>query len=457
MENAGAGILGCMLEIMSEHGFGRDVVFTVFAGEGGNGRDGRDLAAQLAGQGFECRVVHACDAGAYLSGQAGRKALPCEIYVDALLGTGLEGRISDGLVPLVSHINGSGAFVVSLDIPSGMPPEPSADNEDFDCMVRADATVALGFPKLSMLLPRYGDNAGRIAVVRMDPSEKFIPVIPGKYYYTDEAAYAATVRDEPALGRPRKFAHKGDNGHLLCVCGSAGMVGAAILAVGAALRSGCGLVTSRIPASERLAMYVSNPSAMVSCDSGDCFASLPDDMSKYTAVCVGCGLGTDESTVSALSSLFACGKPMVIDADALNLISMHGHLRRAVPEGSILTPHPGELRRLTGGWSCECEKLAKAAALASELSSVVVLKGAHTAVVSPDGRIFFNSTGCPGMAKGGSGDVLAGYVGGLLARGCAPLAAAITGVYRHGLAGEKAEGQFGWEAMSSADVMRCLQ
>ena len=266
------------------------------------------------------------------------------------------------------------------------------------------------------------------------------------------------MEDARRILRPRREdAHKGDFGHALLVCGSCGMAGAAVLATMGALRSGCGLVTSRIPASERLAMYVSNPSAMVSCDSGDCFAALPDDMSKYTAVCVGCGLGTDESTVSALLSLFACGKPMVIDADALNLISMHGHLRRAVPAGSILTPHPGELRRLTGGWSCECEKLAKAAALASELSSVVVLKGAHTAVVSPDGRIFFNSTGCPGMAKGGSGDVLAGYVGGLLARGCAPLAAAITGVYRHGLAGEKAERQLGWEAMSSADVMRCLQ
>ena len=179
-------------------------------------------------------------------------------------------------------------------------------------------------------------------------------------------------------------------------------------------------------------------------------------MSKYSAVCVGCGLGTDERSVPALVSLFSCGKPMLIDADALNLVSEFGYLRDAIPAGSVLTPHLGELRRLVGDWCGEEEKLDKVSALAAGLSSVIVVKGAHTMVVSDDGRMFFNSTGTPGMAKGGSGDVLAGYVGGLLARGCAPLTAAVVGVYRHGLAAEAAERRFGTESMNSSDIVDCL-
>lgn len=441
-------------DVMRGYGFGKDTVFTVFAGNGGNGRDGIEAASVFSSKGFRCEVVRLEDAGAYLEAHSGRKAGHEEIYIDALLGADEYADFKGAAHALAGYINDSGAFVISLGIPSGMPPEPFDETAAPDDMVRADVTVAIDFPKLSMLLPRYGNNAGRIVTA---VSETCCRKSSGKYFYVDNDAYNETVSLEPCLGRPKKFAHKGDNGHLLVVCGCKGMTGAAVLATKAALRSGCGIVTSHLPESERAIMHVSCPSAIVSLDDGDCFTMLPDDMDKYTAVCTGCGLGKDRRTVKALASLLACGKPTVIDADALNLISASPELKSLVPAGSVLTPHLGELRRLTGGWEGEEEKLEKAAALAASLSSVVVVKGAHTMTVSPDGRAFFNSTGTPGMAKGGCGDVLAGYIGGLLARGCSPLSAAIVGVYRHGAAGERAEAVFGSEAMNSSDVVSFLK
>ncbi len=441
-------------DVMRGYGFGKDTVFTVFAGNGGNGRDGIEAASVFSSKGFRCEVVRLEDAGAYLEAHSGRKAGHEEIYIDALLGADEYADFKGAAHALAGYINASGAFVISLGIPSGMPPEPFDETAAPDDMVRADVTVAIDFPKLSMLLPRYGNNAGRIVTA---VSETCCRKSSGKYFYVDNDAYNETVSLEPCLGRPKKFAHKGDNGHLLVVCGCKGMTGAAVLATKAALRSGCGIVTSHVPESERAVIHTACPSAIVSCDEGECFTMLPDNMQKYTAVCTGCGLGKDRRTANALGSLLECGKPMVIDADALNLISSDSGLKSLVPKGSVLTPHLGELKRLTGTWADEKEKIEKAVALAASLSSVVVVKGAHTMTVSPDGRMFFNSTGTPGMAKGGCGDVLAGYIGGLLARGCSALSAAIVGVYRHGAAGERAEAVFGYEAMNSSDISDFLR
>lgn len=458
MERAARAIVSEVAGLIPEYGFAEDTDFTVFAGKGDNAADGRLVASLLADGGYACRVIGPDDFAGYLAVQSGRKASKNEIYIDALLGTGLCGPARGLPRDMIRHINASGAFVISIDVPSGMPSEPFVPDGMFDDgdIVNADITVTVEFPKLSMLLPRFGNHAGKIAVAHIGLSEGFAASGPEKYFYTDDCAYGEFEANEPALGKPKKFAHKGDNGHLLAVCGRAGMSGAAILAAGASLRSGCGLVTVHMPCSERLAMHVAHPSAIVDGDAEECFTSLPDDMSKYSAVCVGCGLGTDERSVPALVSLFSCGKPMLIDADALNLVSEFGYLRDAIPAGSVLTPHLGELRRLVGDWCGEEEKLDKVSALAAGLSSVIVVKGAHTMVVSDDGRMFFNSTGTPGMAKGGSGDVLAGYVGGLLARGCAPLTAAVVGVYRHGLAAEAAERRFGTESMNSSDIVDCL-
>lgn len=179
-------------------------------------------------------------------------------------------------------------------------------------------------------------------------------------------------------------------------------------------------------------------------------------MGRYDAVGVGPGVGQDPRSFEALEALLRAGLPAVIDADALNMLSARTELQRLVARGSILTPHLGELRRLAGDWASEDEKIEKTRDLASRLGCCVVVKGAHTMVCSSDGRCFFNSSGNPGMAKGGSGDVLTGFLAGLLARGYEPLAAAILGVYLHGRAGDRAADYYGQEAMNAGDLIDFL-
>ena len=264
-----------------------------------------------------------------------------------------------------------------------------------------------------------------------------------------------------ALVKPRaEDVHKGMYGHALLVCGSRGMPGAAVLSAGAALRSGCGLVTVHLPESERFPVEANFPSAMVSLDTADCFTELPADMTRYTAVGIGCGLGQDSRTVEALECLLEWCRTrkvrMVIDADALNMLSGHTGLQRLVPAGTILTPHLGELRRVVGTWRDEEEMLERANGLAARLDSVVVVKGPNSAVFNRGKCVVFNSTGNGGMAKGGSGDVLTGFLTGLLARGYEPDVAAVLGVFLHGVAGDKAAEYYGMEGMNSADLIDFL-
>ncbi len=297
--------------------------------------------------------------------------------------------------------------------------------------------------------------------------------------------------------RRERNAHKGHFGHALLVAGQRGMLGAALLATGAALRSGCGLVTAHIPADERLAVHILHPSAILSLDPDICFSELPSDMTRYTAVGAGPGLGQSEKTASALLGLMKAGLPMVLDADALNLISSHPDFFAHIPHGSVLTPHIGELRRLLRSaltasvircpelsvsdwksddgrihgvcadavcghagqaepdqvWQTEEEKTALVESLAAATGAVVVVKGWHTMVCSPDGTLKFNTTGNPGMAKGGSGDVLTGLVTGLLARGFTAADAAAAGVWIHGHAGDSAAALIGEESMNASDIL----
>ncbi len=272
-----------------------------------------------------------------------------------------------------------------------------------------------------------------------------------------------------AMFPPRdRFAHKGNFGHALLIAGKQGMMGAAALATGAALRSGCGLVTVHVPFSERLAIQIPHPAAILSLDSHPYFAQLPENPAKYSAAGVGPGLGQAPETAEALKSFLESGIPAVIDADALNLIASHPEFFRLIPEGSVLTPHIGELKRLlkaasghfSGGedevWRSEEEKVEMVTALSANTGSVIVVKGADTMVCPPSGNIVFNPTGNPGMAKGGSGDILTGFIAGLLARGFSPENAAAAGVYLHGLAGDNAAAIYGQESMNASDILSSL-
>ena len=253
-----------------------------------------------------------------------------------------------------------------------------------------------------------------------------------------------------------KETHKHEFGHALLVCGCETMPGAAVLAAGAALKSGCGLVTlhsTRIAATAAMCQF---PSAMLSIDPQHAFSTVPSNLEKYTCIGVGPGLGMRPETVAALTELLrkAGSIPMVLDADALNIIASEPALLDSVPKGSVLTPHLGELKRLIPSWTEDRDDLISQFCMEHE--TVLVKKGYHTHVFTPEGEVLENTTGNPGMAKGGSGDVLTGLVTGLVARGYAPLTAACMGVWIHGYAGDCLTEEYTAEAYNSRDLIDYL-
>jgi NAD(P)H-hydrate epimerase len=249
----------------------------------------------------------------------------------------------------------------------------------------------------------------------------------------------------------KEDSHKGDYGHLLIVAGCQAMPGAAVLATGAALVSGCGLVTLHSTARALQAVVNNFPSAMLSEDPGAHFSRIPDGLARYSTIAVGPGLGREAETADALHELIGAGIPMVLDADALNLLSEHPEWLSEIPAGSVMTPHLGELRRLIPFEKGQEEMAARE--LVARSGCIVVLKGYHTRVFSPDGNCYVNSTGNPGMAKGGSGDVLTGLVAGLIARGYPVLTATAFGVWLHGFAGDYLTETRTAEAWSSRDLI----
>lgn len=261
---------------------------------------------------------------------------------------------------------------------------------------------------------------------------------------------------DPAYLRPRLLqraneSHKGDYGHLLVVAGCQGMPGAAVLSTGAALVSGCGLVTLHSTARALQAAVTGFPSAMLSEDPEAFVSRVPERPERFSAIAAGPGLGRNPLTEKVLRELMDLGRPMVLDADALNLLSGHPEWFPSIPASSVMTPHAGELRRLV-----PCDRGAEeeeARELSARSGCVVVLKGYRSRVIAPDGTVLVNTTGNPGLAKGGSGDVLTGLAGGLLARGYPALDAAALGVWLHGFAGDRLTQERTAEAWSSRDLI----
>lgn len=266
--------------------------------------------------------------------------------------------------------------------------------------------------------------------------------------------------------KPRDpFTHKGDYGHACLIAGSAGLMGAAVLAVKACLRSGAGKVTAYIPNIGYDIMQISAPEAMIKI-AGETFVTTCDDIHNFDAIGIGPGLGLYDSHKNLLQQVFSgFKKPIVVDADALNILSQNKDLLKALPEGSILTPHHVEFERLFGKTFSDKETTQLALKMASQYKIYVILKGHHTLIATPDkearpddkvGRGYFNSTGNAGMATGGSGDVLTGILTGLLAQSYTSLDACMLGVYLHGLAGDIAAEKFSQEAMIAGDIIDCL-
>jgi len=378
-----------------------------------------------------------------------------EVVIDAILGSGLS-RPAEGIVKsAIEAINRSPATVVSVDIASGLyADQPNAPE---DIIVEPDYTVAFQLPKLAFLLPGNARYTGDWQTVDIQLHKRFIDKAPTPYYYTrpEEARLLLHKRD--------RYAHKGTFGHALLLAGSYGKIGAAVLAARACLRSGVGLLTVQVPGCGYPVLQTAVPEAMCRPDTHEHVLSGTTEVettspADFTTVGIGPGIGKAPETLAMLKALLpTLTKPMVIDADALNLLGENRELLDQLPAGSILTPHPKEFERLTAPWQNDYEKLDRLREFARKYRVVVVLKGAHTAVATPEGDIHFNATGNPGLSTGGTGDVLTGVLTALLAQRYDPVEAAVLGVYAHGLAGDQVAGQRGQIGMTATDVVDALR
>jgi NAD(P)H-hydrate epimerase len=366
------------------------------------------------------------------------------LVIDALFGSGLNRRIERA--ELIRHINAARATVVSIDMPSGLKGEDDL-SDACDDIIHADLTLTLQAPKLSLLFADAGKYTGDLRIVPIGLHPQALQDFPSEYIYLEQA-------DIRALLKPRdRFAHKGVFGKAFIAAGSYGMAGAATLCSVAAYRAGAGLVRLHLPSACVDAVQAAVPEAVISIDVDEHIITALDP-SAHDAAAAGPGIGTASETASAVKSLLRASVPLVLDADALNIIASNEHLLSMLPEKSILTPHRKEFERLLqreikSDYLLFMEQLK----FSAEHGVILVLKGAHTSITLPDGRAFFNSTGNSGMATAGSGDVLTGVIVALLAQGYTAEEAAIIGVYLHGLAGDKAASKRDPASIMASDIV----
>jgi NAD(P)H-hydrate epimerase len=373
-----------------------------------------------------------------------------DIIIDGIFGSGLNKPLSGGFAALVKYINSTEAKIYSIDIPSGLFMEDNSQNTR-ETIVKACKTFTFQFPKLAFLLSDSGIYTREWEILDIGLTPEGIAQEETSFYYTEQQDIVSILQTRS------RFAYKNNLGHALIVAGSKGKIGAAVLCAKSCLRVGTGLVTSLLPACGENIMQTALPEAMVIADVENNFISEIPDISTYSAVGIGPGIGKCTATGSALIEIFSqivqIQKSIVLDADALNIISQGKEWLRIIPPNSILTPHTGEFDRLVGESISSYDRIQKALYLAANLKSIIVLKGAYTAVCTPDQEVYFNSTGNPGMATAGSGDVLTGIITGLLARNYSPLDAARIGVYIHGLAGDIAAGKYSQESLIAGDII----
>lgn len=370
-----------------------------------------------------------------------------EVAIDGLFGSGLNRPLNEKAANIVSFINRNYSRVVSIDIPSGLFCEDNTGNAR-ENVIRASYTLTFQMPKLSFLLAENRDQVGNWVVLPIGLSARKIKDTNTKWYLTQ----ASDIKKMVPL--PHRFAHKGTMGHAFLIAGSYGKTGAALLASRACLKSGAGLLTTHVPQSAVSILQTAIPEAMMSVDRSDLMFTEFPELSPFSAIGIGPGLGTKVNTQRAMKEILpaAQNKKIVIDADGLNILGSNPDILEHLPPETILTPHPKEFERLAGPAENDYQRLEMAEAFARHHHVVLVLKGAFTAVISPGGEVFFNATGNQGMATAGSGDALTGVLLGLLASGIPPLDAARAGVYIHGLAGDMAASN-GQKSLIASDII----
>lgn len=371
-----------------------------------------------------------------------------DVIIDALLGSGLK-RVTEGfLARVIDAVNRSGKTVYAIDIPSGLFCDTLTEAS---AIIKSDITVSFQRPKKAFFFPENDVYIRQWKVVNIGLNEAFIQQQMTADYILDEKI-AAIIRPR------RRYSHKGTYGHALILAGAYGKMGAAVLASKACLRSGAGLLTTYIPKCGYAILQTGVPEAMCITAPGEKYISSLPDIEAYQAIGIGPGLGTHTDTVAALSNLLEKSTvPLVLDADALNIISDSRELIKKIPKHSVVTPHIKEFDRLAGTSQTSLERFKKQRLFSKQNKCIVVLKDAHTSVADIDGNLFFNTSGNPGMATAGSGDVLTGVITGLLAQGYTSLEAALLGVYFHGVAGNSAAKKQGQSGLMASDIINDLR
>ncbi len=369
------------------------------------------------------------------------------IIIDALFGSGLNRPLQDFAASVTHNINSCEARVISIDIPSGLFAEDNTNNI-YENIIQADFTLSLQFPKLAFFFANNYKYVGEWEIIPIGLHEEYIANTETDFNLITENDIAGK------LIKRKRFDHKGKFGHANIISGSYGKIGAAVLASKACLRSGVGLLTVHIPRFGYEIIQTAVPEAMVSIDRYDKVISKIPPIDNYSAIGVGPGIGKSHQTTIAVKDLLSkANSPLILDADALNIISENHDFLSLIPPGSIITPHIKEFDRLVGTSYSNYERLQKQIKFSQENNIVVVLKGAFTSICSPDGKCVFNSTGNPGMAKGGSGDILLGIIVALFAQGYSSSDAATIAVYLHGLAADIAVKETSEEALLSSDIV----
>ena len=442
-----------------------------FCGSGNNGGDGLAIARQLHLAGFKVKVYKIQLSKNYsedfiinedrfkiLSGSICQTISTFsefpeinkeDIIIDSILGTGLNKAVSGLVADCIFAINKSGAKVIAIDIPSGLFTDKHSGIHS--AIIKAHHTLSFQFPKLAFLFAENEDYVGDWQICDIGLSKKFIQEEPSQKFFLTKDFVKTTLKPR------KKFAHKGTFGHALIIAGSYGKMGASILSANACLHSGVGLLTVHVPKNGYKIIQVTSPEAMVTIDTN---ATIFTDKIKteiFSSIAVGPGIGIEPLTQNALKYLLSnSNKPLVLDADALNIISLNKEWLKIIPANSILTPHVKEFERLTQKTENDFERHELQIEFSKKYNVYVILKGANSCITAPNGDCYFNSTGNQGMAKGGSGDILTGIIVGLLAQGYNNLESAILGVYIHGLAGDIAQKEKGEIGMISSDITNYL-
>lgn len=446
--------------------------FHIFAGAGNNGADAIGVGILLHKKGYDVNIIH-FNINNSLSEECQEirerlKDVPDinyteviksftkptinenDIIIDGIFGTGLNRPLTGGFESVVKLINKCKATVFSIDIPSGLMCEDNTFNVT-DNVVKATKTFTIQFPKLAFFFSEFSELVGELEVLDINLSQKAIENAESDFYVIEKDDIT------PLYKKRKKFTHKGNYGKVLLIAGSSGKAGAATLAAKGCLRSGVGILKIHTPGTCVNALQTNVPEAMVNADYHEQIITSIFEEEEFSNVAIGPGIGKDALTAAALEeAMNLSSSPMVIDADAINIIAENRKLFKNIPAGSVLTPHIKEFDRLIGLCNDPYERVMKASEISATYNVYIVLKNAYTMIIAPNRNIYINPTGNPGMATGGSGDVLTGVIVSLLAQGYNSLDACMLGCYVHGMAGDIAAEKLSMMGMTSMDIAENL-